>query len=318
MDYPGIQSICVASSGEFLVALIGESSASTAELPSPETSSGPCRVQVWSREGKLLLDQLLGGPGTTAVVSSDDSLLAIGTSDGKGVQLWNTKTWQLIADIPTDAGSRVEAIAFSDDNHWLAFASSTNKLANSRVIWDLQKQELVRAETTTGPDPFRAAIFKRGSEPIVQTCTERGVVELWAHHQNSNFQPVLRTGTRVNALAFSPAGQMVAAGMGPYFAIWNCTDSRREHAVNNVLADVQCVAFSATGREVCWAAGSALQCLDAKSKRAIASFSTRGGHVVSLAVLPKAAGVWAACDDEKLMFWSTPIQDALEDGASHR
>lgn len=318
MDYPGLQSLCVASSGEFLVALIGESSASTAELSSPETSSDPGRVQVWSRDGKLVLDQVLGGPGITAVVSNDDSRLAIGTSNGKGVQIWNTKTWQVIADLPSDANSRVEAIAFSDDNLWLAFVSSTNKLANSRVIWDLQNQELVRAETTTGPDPFRAAVFQHGVEPVVQTCTQRGIVETWSIRQESTLKPVLRTGTGVNAVALSTTGQLVAAGMGPYFAIWNCTDARREHAVNNVLADVQCVAFSATGREVCWAAGSAVQCLDAKSKRAIASFSTQGGHVVSLAVLPNAAGVWAACDDGKLMFWSTPEQEAFEDGVSHR
>jgi len=196
--------------------------------------------------------------------------------------------------------------------------SSTSKLANSRVIWDLQKQELVRAETTTGQDPFRAAVFQNGVEPVVQTCTQRGIVETWSNRQESRLKPVLQTGAGVNAVAFSPAGQMVAAGMGPYFAIWNCTDVRREHAVNNVLADVQCVAFSATGQEVCWAAGSSLQCLDAKSKRAIASFSTRGGHVVSLAVLPNAAGVWAACDDGKLMYWSTPEHNARDDGASHR
>ena len=317
MDYQGIQSLCVAASGQFLAVLSTRTSASEAMKASPENSSERSCIQVWSREGKILVDELLDGPGTIAVASNDDRLLAVGTGNGTGIQIWDTKTWQTIAEIPSAAGSRVEAIAFSDDNHWLAFVSSTNKRTNSRVIWDLQKQELVRAETTTGQDPFRAAVFQRGAEPVVQTCTLRGIVETWSNRRESMLKPVMRTGTGVNAVAFSPAGQMVAAGMGPYFAIWNCEDSRREHAVNNVLADVQCVAFSATGREVCWAAGSALQCLDAKSKRAIASFSTRGGHVISLAVLPNAAGVWAACDDGKLMFWSTPGHDTRADGASH-
>ena len=318
MDYPGIQRLCVSASGEFLVVLSTGTSASGATQASSESSSERGCIQVWSREGKILVDEMLGGPGTIAVVSKDDGLLAVGTGNGTGVQLWDTTTWQAIDEIPSDAGSRIEAIAFSEDNHWLAFVSSTSKLANSRVIWDLQKQQLVRAETTTGQDPFRAAVFQHGIEPVVQTCTQRGIVETWSNRQESKLKPVLRTGTGVNAVAFSPAGQLVAAGMGPYFAIWNCEDSRREHAVNNVLADVQCVAFSATGREVCWAAGSSLQCLDAKSKRAIASFSTRGGHVVSLAVLPNAAGVWAACDDGKLMFWSTLRKDIREDGASRR
>ncbi len=318
MDYPGIQSLCVSASGEFLVVLSTRTSASGATQASSESSSERGCIQVWSREGKILVDEMLDGPGTIAVVSKDDGLLAVGTGNGTGVQLWDTTTWQAIAEIPSDAGSRIEAIAFSEDNHWLAFVSSTSKLANSRVIWDLQKQELVRAETTTGQDPFRTAVFQRGVEPVVQTCTQRGIVETWTNRQESRLKPILRTGAGVNAVAFSPAGQMVAAGLGPYFAIWNCTDARREHAVNNVLADVQCVAFSATGQEVCWAAGSSLQCLDAKSKRAIASFSTRGGHVVSLAVLPNAAGVWAACDDGKLMFWSTPGNNARDDGASHR
>lgn len=318
MDYPGIQSLCVSASGEFLVVLSKRASSSGATQASSERSSERGCIRVWSREGKILLDEMLDGPGTIVVASQDDRLLAVGTGNGTGVQLWDTKTWQAIAEIPSDAGSRVEAIAFSDDNHWLAFVSSTSKLANSRVIWDLQKQELVRAETTTGQDSFRAAVFQRGAEPVVRTCTLRGIVETWSNRHESTLEPVLRTGAGVNAVAFSPAGQMVAAGMGPYFAIWNCADARREHAVNNVLADVQCVAFSSTGREVCWAAGSAVQCLDAKSKRAIASFFTRGGHVVSLAVLPNAAGVWAACDDGKLMFWSTPGHNVRDDGAPHR
>lgn len=318
MDYPGIQSLSAAASGEFLVVLSTRLSASSPTQASRENSSEPGRIQVWSRKGTILVDEMLNAPGTAVVLSNDDRLLAIGTGNGKAVQLWDAKTWKPIAEIPSEMDSRVDAIAFSNDNHWLAFTSVTDKHTNSRVIWDLQKQELVRAETLTGPDPFCAAVFQGGVEPVLQTCTQGGIVETWAHGQSSSVAPILRTGTSVNAVAFSHLGDLVAAGMGPYFAIWNCTDTRREHAVNNVLADVQCIAFSASGREVCWAAASAVQCLNVKSKRPITSVSTRGGHVVSMAVLPNAVGIWAACDDGRLIFWSTPAQDIVEDGTSHR
>ena len=111
----------------------------------------------------------------------------------------------------------------------------------------------------------------------------------------------------MTAVAFSPNRHLVAAGMGKYFAIWNTLDYTRRNAQLSQFDDIDCVAFSASGNEICWAAGTVVKCVETDSNRSLAILHTQGGHVRSLAVLPETRTVYAACDDDKLLLWQ--IQD---------
>jgi WD40 repeat protein len=56
---------------------------------------------------------------TTASFSPDNSLLAVGFGRIPA-QIWDTETWQVVAELPNDA----QAVAFSPDGQYLAVSRS--------------------------------------------------------------------------------------------------------------------------------------------------------------------------------------------------
>ncbi len=313
MDCPGIVSVNVAESGEFLVILTNApvAAASVPAAVHPPKESG--KVRVWSSTGQMLLDETLSGRAMNSAISPDSSRIAVGTADGQGTRIWNTQTWKPEPTIHISDGSEINALTFSNDGRWLAITTTTVQQDNSWTLWDLANQTQVRSEIA--PNPGRlcavsldtATVSQSGQPPILRTCSSGGIMNSWSPASSPDVKQRFSPGVHVTAVAFSPNRHLVAAGMGKYFAIWNTLDYTRRNAQLSQFDDIDCVAFSASGNEICWAAGTVVKCVATDSNRSLATLHTQGGHVRSLAVLPESRTVYAACDDDKLLLWQ--IQD---------
>ncbi len=296
MDYLDISHVCLANSGEFLVVL-------TNDAPSADTTQGQGHVHVWSRDGKILLDAALTGRATSAAISSDSRRLAVGAMNGEGVHLWNTTTWQREQAAELSESGDVDAVALSHDGRWLAYTTRTGENDGSWVLWDLTEQQQKQLSKVVNSGRLQAIAFAPEGELLIRTGSQDGTMRLFSGLSGEQKPKQNRTGAAVAAMTFSPDQSLVAAGTGRYFGIWSCLENRREHAFASQTGDVNCIAFSPTGSEVCWAAGSSVQCVDVKSGHSVATLHDVGSHVISLACLPDAKGILTACGDGKLVLW---------------
>lgn len=296
MAYPGISHVYVANSGEFLVVLTNQSARADA-------SEASGRVHVWSRQGQRLLDEPLAARVTGAAISHDSRRLAVGGTRGQGVVLWNTKTWERESTATTSEGGDVDAVALSDDGRWLAFTTSTAAEEGAWVLWDLAAQKPLRRSTAAKSRRMRAIGFAPEDELLVMTGSDDGYVRSWAGLSAKPNPRPFRIGTGVATMAFSPERGLFAVGAAKYFALWNYTRDRRDHAVASQIGDIRCVAFSPTGKQVCWAAGLSLQCIDVDDKLPVATLRGFRGKVLSFAYTPDSTRVFSASDDGQLMLW---------------
>ena len=310
MDYPDVSHVCLANSGEFLVVL-------TNDLPSADTIQGQRQsrghVHVWSRDGAMLLDAALTGRATSAAISSDSRWLAVGATNGDGVQLWNTTTWQREQAVEPSENGDIDAVAMSNDGRWLAYTTPTGENDGTWVLWDLTERKQKQLTKVVNSGRLQAIAFAAEGELLIRTGSQDGTMRLFSGLSGAHKPKPNRTGAAVATMTFSPDRSLVAAGTGRYVGIWSCLDNRREHAFVSQTGDVNCVAFSPTGGEVCWAAGSSVQCVDVKSGHPVATLHDVGSEVISLACLPDAKGILTACGDGKLVLWSMSRESAVGD-----
>merc|ERR1712161_71296 len=94
--------------------------------------------------GKLVTN-LVGHTGVvyTAAVSPDGSLCASGGKDGTAM-LWDVNDGKHLYSL--DAGSTINALAFSPKNYWLVAATDT-----SIKVWDLENKNVLDELASTSP-----------------------------------------------------------------------------------------------------------------------------------------------------------------------
>lgn len=305
VSFPGITHVSVANSGEFIVVL---TNAAVQDLPTRSTG----RVQVFSRAGKKLLDEELTGRATSAAISFDSRRLAVGCTLGIGVVLWDTRTWQREpAVVPRDSGpADVDAVALSDDGHWLAFTTSKNNIDDGAWwLWDLSSDTRSFESQTRRSSPpksgrLRVIGFAPEDDLSVMTGGSDGDLRLWSNLASDSEPRRYHAGTSVSALSFSPTQRQMAVGAGKYFSLWSYLRDKRDFATPAMTGDITSVVYSPTGEHVCWATGRLVQCLDVKTQKPVATLSGFGGRVLSIAYLPDKTRMFVASDDDKLtLLW---------------
>jgi len=300
MNYPDITQVRVANSGEFLVVLTAGSSQSK---PISKTSPSVGRVQVWSLDGKKRLDEPVTGRATSMAISFDSSRLAVGVAGGAGVRLWNTQSWKSEPPAISPEGGDVDAVAFSDDGRWLAFTTSSASKDGAWVLWDLDARKQSRRSTTEDVGRTRAIGFAPSDELQIVTGSDDGKLRQWTARSTSQPPHSFGIGLSVGPLAIAPERNLIAVGSQRYFALWDYSLDKRIHVSASKTGDVACVAFSPTGRLICWSEGPSLRCVDTESKRTVATFEGFKGNVLSLAFTPDETRLFTASTDGKLMLW---------------
>ena len=154
-------------------------------------------IELWDIDTQTATTRA-GGPNPLAL-SPGSATLATGT---RNITLWNFETGTAIASLP-GAGSRARSVAFSPDGTVLAAA-----YPDEIRLWDMT----TRAVTATLPDGANSVAIS--ADGILASGSGDGVT-LWDMATLAS-TAVLRHaggwGPGVNAVAFSPDGQVLASG----------------------------------------------------------------------------------------------------------
>lgn len=167
-------------------------------------------VVLWSSSGQQ--QTTLSPPETTAVQAlretSDGQLLAVVYSGGQ-TGLWSPANGTLNDLIPPPEGVKPVQIAIHPDNRHLAMV-----LSNGLVrLWDMDagQETAVIDQHTTGA--VRGLAFAPDSGTIA-SGSANGMVRLWDSSTGEIIQQLPDHGGRVDTVAYSANGELLASGVG--------------------------------------------------------------------------------------------------------
>ena len=100
----------------------------------------------------------------------------------------------------------------------------------------------------------RAVAYSPVNASLVASAGESGVIKLW-HLQNNTVTTLRGHTAQVNAIAFSPNGQLLASGSDDHVVkVWNVSQGREieslQHRTDNSRSQIKAVAFSPNGQRL--------------------------------------------------------------------
>jgi len=224
------------------------------------------------------------------------------------------------ADPPklTDLGSlphndAVLAIAWRPDEK----AVVTGSRDGSVLVWDFDSKNAVATWLDKGAKFTRAVAVNPGkSSPSVLSGGRDGVVRRWVLTGEESKNEIAVSGP-AHALAVSPDGMRVVAGIGSSVSVWNPSDPAPPVGLSGPgpSAEVQAVAWAGDGTasptDGPIAAGDDSGAIflwkSSVSTDPPDRINVPGGSVHGLAFLPDGKSILSAGDDGKVRRWSYPV-----------
>lgn len=296
MDYPNISRVYLANSGEFLAVL-------TNGPLRQKNGSWQSQVTVWNRNGKQVLVEVMRGRALCGAISGNSRLLAVGTTGGQGVLLWDTKTWKRERSPAPQVPESVHALALSDDGRWLAYTVTKSSKTGEWVLWDVSSQQESRRQTVNGSGTMRAIEFASGDELRVVTGGDDGLVRHWRGTQAELLPQSLNTRQPIYAIACRPGQPLQATGFGKSLSLWDYQRNIQNRVADQLPVQVDDVVFSPNGRHVCVSAGAMVEIMDADTGQVVDTLTSFGARVLSMAYTPDGTGLFAASANGKLRLW---------------
>ncbi len=295
MDCPSISRVALANSGEFL-ALLTNSSPATEKMWRGQ-------ITVWNRDGTTLLVEEIQGRASSFAISSDSTRLAVGTTGGQGVLLWDTNNWSIKWSTAAAVPDNVEAVALSPDGHWLAYTVAKSSKNGEWVLWNVSEQKELQRRVVNGSGNLRAIEFVPDDDLLVATGSSDSVVRFW---KGTQAEPVSRTfhaGQPIYAIASRPEGHLLAIGAGKRFALWDSQRNVRTFVKDQLPVQVDDVAFSPNGRLIAVSSGALVEIIDADTGRPVESLTGFGARVLSMAYTPDGSELFTVSANGKLRLW---------------
>jgi WD40 repeat protein/serine/threonine protein kinase len=208
-------------------------------------TAGEAMVRIWDAASGALLHQLTARPGSGAPVtyyraalSRDGKLIAAIDEDGGVVDVWNAATGALVIEL-RGRGEGYPGLAFSPDG-WLAATGGDELRVYDARTW---------ARVATIPGRIRSLAVDARSHVVAGTAA--GEVAVWNLPSGIPGRRLRSSGEPVDAVAFSPDGQLILAGSREgTMQIWNTDTGALQSQLNPRHSKVLAVEFDPTSRLV--------------------------------------------------------------------
>ena len=228
---------------------------------------------VWS------LQETNSQTSTAAVaMSPDGQLVATGRADSNDVKIWNATNGALIR-VLNGRNNNANVIAFSPDGQYLATGTGGGGATLSLNLWRVSDGERVVGRIAAFNNGTKSVDFSPDSQLLVAAGNSDDFYKIYHVPDMTllatvdNFDPALGHSVRLNAVAFSRDGQLIAVGDTVALRLRRASDGALVRTLNaNAPGNMKTegVAFSPNGLYV--AAGVAVRdltygtCIDCNIK----------------------------------------------------
>ena len=234
--------------------------------------------------------------------SPDGTMLA---SSGGGpdypIQLWSLKKRQL-QDTLFGHTSWTFAITFSADGKTLISGSEDRTVR----LWDVQSGELKCILEEHGDDVNSVALSPGGG--TLASGSDDGTIQLWDMHTGAMLATLkgpAKFPKRVNALAFSPDGQILASATAEQIQLWDTHTKQLSGVLDGHTRDVTDILFSPDGRTIASASWDwTLRLWETSTRRPRKIFGKHTNSINTVAFSPDGKTI-ASASRGLIYLWNT-------------
>jgi WD40 repeat protein/class 3 adenylate cyclase len=250
-------------------------------------------VRLWDPATRRPVGEPLGRAGD-AVSFGPGNLLAAGSSQNGTVRLWDASRRRESSEFV--AGRAVTDLSFSPDGKLLSVGTD-----NGAVLWDVDARRQVGARLLSNL-PVTAVAFSRDGRRLATG----GARTLSVWDVRTRAETKLTTRSTIDSLAFSPAGNALAAARtddAP--ALWNLGRPTAPPRVLSAVGTALSIAFSPDGSRLAAGGGRGpVMLLDARTLRPLpVPLLGHAGPVRSVAFSPDGRTLSSASDDGTAILW---------------
>lgn len=219
-------------------------------------------IRVWDAATGTQLVIMHGAEGVVSSIDLSPDDRHIASANGTGVQIWDARTGQELANLPIDGAS---GVAFMPgDRSVLIAGRPSNSERSFAAVYDIRtKQQILPSREFE--KSFRALAFSRNAG-LAALENDDGSVYLWRLQTPKATLLPAQSAEGFGPLAFDPSGTrlVIASGLGVY--LWDVTVSNPVRPVLSLrqhTGTVLSVAFDSSGQRVFTSDGQAYHCWDA-------------------------------------------------------
>ncbi len=284
------------------------------------------RIKIYDVNSGTETMELKGHPAEVSSLdfSNDDKMLV--SSDVYGnIIIWDVITGKPITTPLAGHSSSVEAISFSPDGKILASGESngTIKITDVKTGKELKTLNWHLGKVT-------CLAFSPDGNIMVSSSLDR-TVKFWNVKTGKTSHTLTGFDFEISSLAFSPDGKILAFGLtsrlyglvslSAKIRLWDMDAMEYISKLKNVSSNVDCLAFSHSGKTLALGSGKSIQLLDIKNERVSIKHlfvnKVKMPNLTSLAFLSDDRVLVSGHEDGTIWFWNVISGNQLTTSKAH-